>query len=193
VQNKLGVLISGRGTNLKALIDGANSGVFDAQISCVISNKKNAPGLNFAKENSIPNFTVEKNNMENDIHSILIKHDVNLICLAGFMKILTPDFTAKWQNRIINIHPSLLPSFKGLNAQEQALKSGVKITGCTVHFVTPELDSGAIIIQGAVPVLHNDNVDSLSNRILIMEHKCYPLAVKKVLSNQLEKDYIISC
>lgn len=187
MRNRIAVLISGWGTNLKSLIDSAKSGIFE--ISCVISNKKQAPGLKFAEESSIPSFVVGRDNMEDEIHRILINYEIELICLAGFMRVLTPEFVNKWKNRVINIHPSLLPSFKGLNAQEQALKAGVKIAGCTVHFVTPELDSGEIIVQGAVPVLPDDNLNSLTQRILKMEHVCYPLAVKKVLTNQLEQDY----
>ncbi|MCV3769846.1 MAG: phosphoribosylglycinamide formyltransferase, partial [Wolbachia pipientis] len=119
----------------------------------------------------------------NRIHEIFVQYKVDLICLAGFMRILKIDFLNKWYNKVINIHPSLLPSFRGLNAQEQALKAGVKITGCTVHYVTSKVDAGAIIAQTAVPVLPNDDIQSLSERILIEERKCYVEAVKLIAKN----------
>ncbi|NSM56430.1 phosphoribosylglycinamide formyltransferase [Wolbachia endosymbiont of Atemnus politus] len=178
---KLGVLISGRGSNMQALIKACQDRSFPAEVVCVITNNGEATGLEIAKQAGITAFIVENKPLDVDrIHEVLVQHAVDLICLAGFMRILKADFLSKWHNKVINIHPSLLPSFKGLNAQEQALKAGVKITGCTVHYVTPEVDAGTIITQAAVPVLSNDNIHSLSERILAEEHKCYVEAVRLI-------------
>ncbi|MDM8335202.1 phosphoribosylglycinamide formyltransferase [Wolbachia pipientis] len=178
---KLGILISGRGSNMQALIEACQDHSFPAEAVCVITNNSEAAGLKVAEQAGISTFVVENKPLDaNKIHEILIQYKVDLICLAGFMRILKVDFLSKWHNRVINIHPSLLPSFKGLDAQEQALKAGVKITGCTVHYVTPEIDAGAIIAQTAVPVLPNDDIQSLSERILAEEHKCYVEAVRLI-------------
>ncbi|MFP3023091.1 MAG: phosphoribosylglycinamide formyltransferase [Wolbachia sp.] len=178
---KIGILISRRGSNMKALIEACHDQSFPAETVCVITNNAEAEGLRIAEQEGVPAFVVEDKPLDTDkIHEILVQHKVDLICLAGFMRILKADFLSKWHNKVINIHPSLLPSFKGLNAQEQALKAGVKITGCTVHYVTPEVDAGAIIAQATVPVLPNDDVQSLSERILAEEHKCYVKAVRSI-------------
>lgn len=178
---KLGILISGRGSNMQALIEACQDQNFPAEVACVITNNSEAAGLKTAEQAGIPAFVVNNKPLDADkIHKILVQHKVDLICLAGFMRILKADFLSKWHNKVINIHPSLLPSFKGLNAQEQALKAGVKITGCTVHYVTPEIDAGAIIAQVAVPVLPDDDIQSLSERILAEEHKCYVEAVRSI-------------
>jgi phosphoribosylglycinamide formyltransferase-1 len=178
---KLGILISGRGSNMQALINACKDQNFPAKVACVITNNSEAAGLKLAKQENIPAFIVQDKPFDVDkTHEILTQHKVNLVCLAGFMKILKADFLSKWNNKIINVHPSLLPSFKGLNAQKQALEAGVKITGCTVHYVTPAVDSGSIIIQASVPILQNDDIDSLSERILVNEHKCYIEAVKLI-------------
>ncbi|MDG7056368.1 MAG: phosphoribosylglycinamide formyltransferase [Wolbachia endosymbiont of Meromenopon meropis] len=178
---KLGIFISGKGSNMQSLIKACQNYDFPAEVTCIVADNNEATGLCIAKQEGIPIFVFEKRPLDNNqIHEILIHHKIDLVCLAGFMRILKSDFLNKWHNKIINIHPSLLPSFKGLNAQEQALKAGVKITGCTVHYVTPEIDSGTIIAQAAVPVLPNDNVKSLSERILAEEHKCYVEAVKLI-------------
>ncbi|WP_265036218.1 phosphoribosylglycinamide formyltransferase [Wolbachia endosymbiont (group A) of Anomoia purmunda] len=178
---KLGILISGRGSNMQALIEACQDQNFPAEVVCVTTNNSEATGLKAAEQAGVPAFVVKDKPLDADkIHEILVQHKVDLICLAGFMRILKADFLSKWHNKVINIHPSLLPSFKGLNAQEQALKAGVKITGCTVHYVTPEIDAGAIIAQVAVPVLPNDDIQSLSERILAEEHKCYIEAVRSI-------------
>ncbi|MDD9332015.1 MAG: phosphoribosylglycinamide formyltransferase [Wolbachia sp.] len=178
---KLGILISGRGSNMYALIAACKDQDFPAEVVCVITNNNEATGLKLAEQAKIPTFIINDKPLDADkIDGILIQHNVDLVCLAGFMRILKADFLSKWNNKIINIHPSLLPSFKGLNAQEQALKAGVKITGCTVHYVTPEVDAGDIIVQAAVPVLPNDNVQSLSERILSEEHRCYVEAIRLI-------------
>lgn len=182
---KLGILISGRGSNMQALIEACKNENFPAKVACVITNNSKATGLLFANSENIPTFIVaDKPLNEEKIHEILIQYEVDLVCLAGFMRILKADFLSKWNNKVINIHPSLLPSFKGLNAQEQALKAGVKIAGCTVHYVTPEIDAGDIIAQSSVPVLEGDDVKSLSERILAEEHKCYVEAVKIIAAKR---------
>ncbi|APR98219.1 phosphoribosylglycinamide formyltransferase [Wolbachia endosymbiont of Folsomia candida] len=178
---KLGILISGRGSNMQALIEACKGQDFPAKIACVVTNNSEAAGLKLAKQAGISAFVVKDRPLDADkIHEILTEHKVDLICLAGFMRILKADFLSKWNNKIINIHPSLLPSFQGLNAQEQALKAGVKITGCTVHYVIPEVDAGTIISQTAVQVLPDDDIHSLSERILTEEHKCYIEAVRLI-------------
>ncbi|MGL9732834.1 MAG: phosphoribosylglycinamide formyltransferase [Wolbachia sp.] len=178
---KLGILISGRGSNMQSLIKACQNCDFPAEVMCVITDNDKAAGLKIAKQAGISAFVVESKPLDtNKIHEILVHYKVDLVCLAGFMRILKADFLSKWHDKIINIHPSLLPFLRGLNAQEQALKAGVKITGCTVHYVTPEVDAGAIIVQAVVPVLPNDNIQSLSERILIEEHKCYIEAVRLI-------------
>jgi phosphoribosylglycinamide formyltransferase 1 len=178
---RLGILISGRGSNMRALAQACEDQDFPAEVACVITNNSCAIGLKFAEDKKIPTFTVVNKPLDiNSIHAILVHYGVDLVCLAGFMKILKADFLTKWENRVINIHPSLLPAFKGLNAQEQALKAGVEVTGCTVHYVTPDVDSGAIILQYTVPILPNDGLYVLSERILCAEHKCYVEAIKLI-------------
>ncbi|MBV0899925.1 MAG: phosphoribosylglycinamide formyltransferase [Wolbachia endosymbiont of Fragariocoptes setiger] len=175
---KLGILISGRGSNMQALINACKDNTFPAQVACVITNNGDALGI---KQLEHPTFVIENKPLDVDrLDCILTQHKVDLVCLAGFMRILKDNFLCKWNNRVINVHPSLLPSFKGLNAQEQALRAGVKITGCTVHYVNHEVDSGAIIVQSPVPVLPHDDVETLSQRILIEEHKCYVKAVRLI-------------
>lgn len=162
---------------------------FPAEVSCVISNNPNANGLLIAQKNNIKTFVVQGRPLDFDaIDGILKEHKVDLVCLAGFMSIVPEKFINKWLHKVINIHPSLLPSFKGLNAQAQALKAGVKIAGCTVHYVYPEVDGGPIIIQAAVPVFSSDTVADLSSRILQMEYICYPKAVKLIALNQVQLD-----
>lgn len=205
MKKAIAVLISGRGSNLEALLEASLAKDFPAQVACVISNNIKAKGLEIARKYNIPSFTtspdITRAEMEKQINNFLVKYNNNnninddnnnlnlvkpkdnieFICLAGFMKVLSSDFINCWPRRIINIHPSLLPAFKGLNAQKQALEAGVKITGCTVHFVTSELDSGEIIMQKAVPVLPEDTLETLSQRILEAEHQCLPLAIKELL------------
>ncbi|WP_339045954.1 phosphoribosylglycinamide formyltransferase [Candidatus Mesenet endosymbiont of Agriotes lineatus] len=183
---KLGVLISGRGSNMQALVNACLDDNFPAQVECVISNNPDAQGMLSARKHNILTFEVENNPLDiYRINTILHSYDVNLVCLAGFMRLLSADFLRKWKSKVINIHPSLLPAFKGLNAQRQALDAGVKITGCTVHYVVPEVDAGPIIFQAAVPVLQNDNVAILSERILKVEHICYPHSVKLIAENKI--------
>lgn len=186
--NRLGILISGRGSNFQAIADCIAAGELDACIAIVISNRPGAPGLALAWERHIPRLCIPSNDIPRDEHDALVAqelqaHGVDLICLAGYMRLLSPGFIHAFKNRILNIHPSLLPSFPGLNAQAQALRHGVKVSGCTVHFVTEEMDAGPIIMQAAVPVLDGDTEASLSKRILQQEHRIYSEAIGRVLSD----------
>jgi len=190
-KGKVGILLSGRGSNFLAIQKNSIKKGSNFEISVVISNKKNARGLLKAKELNIPAYYVSKKGKtkyeyEREIIDILKKHKVELVCLAGYMRLIGEEFINEFKNRIMNIHPSLLPSFKGLDAQKQAIEYGVKISGCTVHFVDNGLDSGPIIIQKSVEVKDNDDEESLSNRILKEEHKIYSKAIKLFFDNKLE-------
>lgn len=182
----IAVLISGNGSNLQALIDACAEESFPARIMLVLSNKSSAYGLERAKKAGIPTHIIShkdystREDFDCAMDKVLTESDIALVCMAGFMRLLTPWFVERWHNRLINIHPSLLPSFKGLHAQQQALDAGVTIAGCTVHFVRPEMDSGPIIIQGSVEVLPDDTADTLTTRILTVEHQCYPQAIKMI-------------
>lgn len=185
------VLISGRGSNLKSIIDAVKRGEIPAEISCVISNRADAGGLQYADEAGIPTEVVDDKqfNSRDAFDAELIKaidrHGPQLVVLAGFMRILGDSFVEHYLGRMINIHPALLPQFPGLNTHERALQEGVEQHGATVHFVTPEVDSGPIIIQRAVPVQPNDTPDSLAARVLEQEHIIYPLAVKWFVEGRL--------
>lgn len=189
-RKRTAVLISGNGGNLQALIDASLLKNYPAEISLVISNKPDAYGLVRAKQHNIKNLYIDHKNFnsreefDGEIHKILIAEKIDIVCLAGFMRILSADFVNKWQGKMLNIHPSLLPAFKGANGVKDALNYGVKITGCTVHLVIPELDSGKIIVQRSVEVLPSDNENSLSNRIHSQEHIAFPQALA-ILANSL--------
>ncbi len=178
------VLISGRGSNLKALIEACADPKFPAEISLVISNVADAGGLDHARAANIPTKVIPHKNFSSReefdaaMDAELNKENIQFVCLAGFMRILSDWFARRWEGRLINIHPSLLPAFKGLNVHQQALDAGVREAGCTVHFVVPELDSGPIIAQASVPVLPGDDADTLAARILVEEHRLYPEALK---------------
>lgn len=176
---KVGILISGRGSNMAALIEAAREPGYPAEIEVVISNKEDAGGLETARAAGVPAvaFPGTMREFEARADEELRAHGVEIVCLAGFMRLLSDDFIAKWRNRMLNIHPSLLPSFPGLDAQAQAIRAGVKIAGCTVHFVRPEMDTGPIVMQAAVPVLPGDDEFSLSVRIIKREHQIYPAAL----------------
>lgn len=179
---RLGILISGRGSNFEAIANSIAQRKLDAEIAIVISNRANAPGLDIARERGIPLRVIASAGLERETYDKLLieelqTHEVDLVCLAGFMRLLSASVIRAFPNRVLNIHPSLLPAFAGLDAQRQALEYGVRITGCTVHFVDEFLDSGPIIIQSAVPVLEGDTVESLSARILVQEHLIYPKAI----------------
>ena len=187
---KTAVLISGRGSNLQALIDAASNAEFPAEIVRVISNVPNAGGLDRAEKAGIATATIDHREFdgrvpfEDALHAELTEAGVELICLAGFMRLLTEHFVKRWFDRIINIHPSLLPSYKGLHTHERVLEDGVRFTGCTVHFVRPAMDAGPIIVQAAVPVLAGDDADTLAGRVLTAEHRCYPHALRLVAGGQ---------
>jgi len=181
---KVGVLISGRGSNLAALIEAAKAPDYPAEIVCVVSNVATAAGLKIASDAGVPTAAIshrdfpDRESFDRAVSADLEKHGVELVALAGFMRIQSQWFPAQWAGRIINIHPSLLPAFPGLHVQQQAIDAGVRVSGCTVHFVTPELDAGPIIAQAAVPVLAGDDADQLAARILRQEHRLYPEVVR---------------
>ena len=180
------VFISGRGTNLKSLIKFSKEKGSLIKIALVITNNKNAKGINFAKKNNIKYIYINYKNTnvaENKIIINLKKNNINFICLAGFMKILSKKFINIYKNRILNIHPSLLPNYKGLNSHRRVIKNKEKFTGCTVHFVNTKLDSGKIILQKKVRILKKDNELSLSKKVLKIENQIYPKAIKKYISN----------
>ena len=188
---KIGVLVSGRGTNLQAIIDSIEKGELNTEIVVVLSNKKNAPALERAKNKGIetayldPKQFVNKKEYDLALAGELKNRQVDLVCLAGYMRILNPEFIAMFPDKIINIHPSLLPAFPGLDVQQKAIDYGVKFSGCTVHFVNEEVDGGAIILQAVVPVHSSDDAATLSERILIQEHLIYPRAIQMIVENRL--------
>jgi phosphoribosylglycinamide formyltransferase-1 len=188
----LGILLSGRGSNFVAIADGIDAGrIPDARISIVISNKLDAPGIATARQRGlnalvIPSKGTPREEHDREVVATLQQNAVDLICLAGYMRLLSPWFVQQFPHRILNIHPSLLPAFPGLEAQEQAFAYGVKVSGCTVHFVDEELDHGAIIVQKAVPVLDDDDEHSLASRILEQEHIAYTEAINIVLGGTFE-------
>jgi phosphoribosylglycinamide formyltransferase 1 len=184
---RIAVLISGRGSNLQSILDATANGRLHATVALVISNRPGAPGLLRAREAGTEAVCVEprgygdRDAYDRAIVTLLRSHAIDLVCLAGFMRLVGPSLLDAFPNRILNVHPSLLPSFPGLDAQRQALSHGVRITGATVHLVTGELDGGPIVCQAAVPVLGDDTVDTLSARILVEEHRIYPEAIACVL------------
>jgi phosphoribosylglycinamide formyltransferase 1 len=189
---KLGILLSGRGSNFLAIAESIRAGRLQgAEIAVVISNVPEAPGLAKAREMGLQTAVFiskgrKREEHDADVAACLKTHGVDLVCLAGYMRLLSPEFVAAFPHRILNIHPSLLPAFPGLDAQEQAFNYGVKVTGCTVHFVDEELDHGAIIVQRAIPVLDTDDAHSLADRILAEEHIAYTEAIARVVSGQYE-------
>lgn len=190
----LGVLISGRGSNLQALIRAVDDGRLDARIAVVISNRPEAPGLEHARSSGIETLVVDhrqfksRHEFDRTLATELKSRSVVLVCLAGFMRLVGAELLQAFPNAILNVHPSLLPAFPGVNAQQQALDHGVKVSGATVHVVTPELDAGPIIVQACVPVRADDTVDSLSARILVEEHRIYPEAVRIMLAGGCRVD-----
>jgi phosphoribosylglycinamide formyltransferase-1 len=188
---KLGILLSGRGSNFEAIADSIKAGRLHAEIAIVISNRADAPGLESAKRRGlnavlIPSKGRVREEHDADVIAALNHAQVDLICLAGYMRLLSSHFIQAFPNRIINIHPSLLPAFPGMDAQKQALEYGVKVTGCTVHFVDEHLDNGPIILQKTVPVLDGDDMQTLSARILEQEHVAYSEAIELLLSGEVE-------
>jgi len=193
-RKKLGVLISGRGSNLAALIEACSSPDYPAGIAVVISNRPDAAGLQFAKNAGIPAQIIDharfasRAEFDRALDGALRAAGVELVCNAGFMRLLTPDFVEAWRDQQLNIHPSLLPAFRGLNTHARAIAAGVRISGCSVHFVRDKMDAGPIIAQAAVPVLADDNADTLGARVLRAEHRLYPQAVRLVASGQVWVD-----
>ncbi|MBL6934390.1 MAG: phosphoribosylglycinamide formyltransferase [Alphaproteobacteria bacterium] len=188
---KAAILISGRGSNMEALVAACNKPGFPAEVVLVLSNNPDAPGLEYAKEAGLATHVIDQSGFpkraEFDavLDSVLSDHKVELVCLAGFMRILSEELVNKWRDRIINIHPSLLPSFKGLNTHARVLQSGVSFSGCTIHFVRPEMDDGPVIAQAAVPVHSGDTVDNLAARVLAAEHRAYPLALRLIAEGRV--------
>src|SRR5579863_8602448 len=187
---RLGILISGRGSNLEAIANAIARGKLEAEIAVLISNRASAPGLEIARQRGIPMRVIASAGIEREAYDKLLieelqTHQVDLVCLAGFMRMLSASVIRAFPNRVVNIHPSLLPAFSGLDAQRQALEYGVKIAGCTVHFVDEFLDSGPIIVQAAVPVLEGDTLESLSARILVQEHLIYSKAIRYIVDGRV--------
>jgi phosphoribosylglycinamide formyltransferase-1 len=186
---KIGVLVSGRGSNLQALIEAARAGRLGGEIAIVISNVETAPALDRAREAGIPaafrdHRGRDRDALDREVAAVLREHEVDLVCLAGYMRLLSAAFVRSFAGRVVNIHPSLLPAFPGLEAQRQAWEHGVKVSGATVHLVDEHLDNGPIVLQEAVPVLQNDTPESLADRILEVEHRLYPRAVRILLQGR---------
>jgi phosphoribosylglycinamide formyltransferase 1 len=184
---KIGILLSGRGSNFEAIARSIAAGKLDAEIAVVLSNRESAPGLALATEMGIPALAIPSRGMDRDVYDQLLvakltEYGVELVCLAGYMRLLSAGFVRAFAGRILNIHPSLLPAFPGLDAQHQAIEHGVKVAGCTVHFVDEYLDAGPIVLQATVPVLDEDTAETLGARILEQEHRIYTEAIALVLS-----------
>lgn len=189
---QVAVLISGNGSNLQALIDAAKSANYPAEITLVVSNRPGAYGLERAQKAGIKTAVVDHKNYESRtafeaaLQDELLKQPVDLICLAGFMRILNAEFVEHWRDRMINIHPSLLPAYKGLNTFQRAIDDGVRFAGCTIHYVVPEMDAGPIIMQAVVPIQNGETKDSLAKKIQQQEHKMYPAALKMIACGQIK-------
>jgi phosphoribosylglycinamide formyltransferase 1 len=184
---RIGVLISGRGSNLQAIVDATRDGTLNATVVLVVSNRADAGGLQRARDAGIeavclaPRAYADRDAYDRALVDLLHAHSVDLVCLAGFMRLVGPPLLDAYPDRVLNIHPSLLPAFPGLDAQRQAFEHGVRVAGVTVHLVNGDLDAGPIVLQAAVPVLDDDTVDTLSARLLIEEHRLYPAAIQRVL------------
>lgn len=189
-RKRVAILISGRGSNMMSLVEAARDPAYPAEIAAVISNRPDAAGLAWAVREGIPAVSIdhtayaERAEFEERLHSAIIEAGSELVCLAGFMRMLTGGFVDRWRDRLVNIHPSLLPAFPGLDTHARALKEGVKIAGCTVHLVRLEMDTGPIIAQAAVPVLTGDTPESLGRRVLAAEHRLYPHALALLASDR---------
>ena len=193
MKRRVAILISGRGSNMAALIEAAKAPDFPAEIAVVISNRANAPGLERAAASDVPTVVIESKPFGKDraafeavLQRALDEKGVELLCLGGFMRLFTADFARAWYGRMLNIHPSLLPCFPGLDPHGQALRAGVKLSGATVHFVTPETDAGPIVMQGAVTVADDDTPDTLAARVITIEHRIYPAALRLLASGRLK-------
>ena len=195
-RKRIAILISGRGSNMSALIDAAKDPNYPAEIVLVVSNRPDAGGLQRAAENGIATAIVDhtlygkdREGFEQALQTTLEQHRIDIVCLAGFMRLLTGSFVSSWTNRILNIHPALLPAFKGLDTHRRAIEARAEHHGATVHFVVPEMDSGPIIAQGAVPILPDDTEDKLAKRVLAIEHRIYPLALKLVAAGRVHVEH----
>ena len=191
-RKRVAILISGRGSNMTALIEAAKDPSYPADIALVFSNRPDAAGLVRARAAGIATaivdhtqFSGDREGFERILDETLLAAHIDIVCLAGFMRLLTPWFVGRWTNRMLNIHPALLPAFKGLDTHARARATGVKIHGATVHFVVPEMDSGPIVVQGAVPVRDDDTEETLAARVLAIEHRIYPLALRLVAENRV--------
>jgi len=189
MKKRLGILLSGRGSNFEAIANNIDAGRLEAEIAVVISNRPEARGLEIARQRGLNAVCIPSKGLDREVYDRMVvaelrKHQVDLVCLAGFMRLLSAYFVREFNLAILNIHPGLLPSFPGLDAQHQALEHGVKVSGCTVHFVDEYLDHGPIIVQHSVPVLEDDTVETLSARILVEEHQAYTEAIRIVLSGK---------
>jgi phosphoribosylglycinamide formyltransferase-1 len=195
MRRRVAILVSGRGSNMSALIEAARTRDYPAEVTVVVSNKPDAAGVGKARAAGIPveiiesrQFGKDRAGFERALQTVLVQRSIDLVCLAGFMRLFTAEFVQHWHGRMLNIHPSLLPSFPGLDPHAQALKAGVKISGATVHFVTPETDAGPIVMQGAVAVKDDDTADTLAARILEIEHRIYPAALRLVADMRVRID-----
>jgi phosphoribosylglycinamide formyltransferase-1 len=191
-KKRVAVLISGRGSNMMALIEAAEERSYPAEIALVLSNRPDAAGLAHARAHGIATAVVDhvpfgedREGFEHALADALERHSIDLVCLAGFMRLLTPWFVRRWQGRLINIHPALLPAFKGLNTHERALQAGAKVHGATVHFVVAEMDAGPIILQQSLRVHDTDDAETLAARVLELEHRIYPSALKLVAAGEV--------
>ena len=190
-RKRVAILISGRGSNMGALIDAASARDYPAEIALVVSNRPAAQGLELARAKSIATVTIDhtayksREGFEFELAKHLAGANIDIICLAGFMRVLTAEFVKQWDGRMLNVHPSLLPAFKGIDTHVRVLDAGAKVHGCTVHFVVPELDSGPIVMQAAVPVLEGDDEEELATRVLAAEHRIYPAALRLLAEGKL--------
>jgi phosphoribosylglycinamide formyltransferase-1 len=190
-RQRVAILISGRGSNMAALIKAASAADYPAEIVVVISNRPNAPGLALARAAGVATQTIDhqkfasRETFEQELQRALEANRVDIVCCAGFMRLMTPWILLRWSNRMLNVHPALLPSYKGLNTHARALADGVKIHGATVHFVVPEMDSGSIVMQGAVGVRDDDTPEILAARVLAVEHRIYPIALELVAAGKV--------
>jgi phosphoribosylglycinamide formyltransferase 1 len=190
-KKRVAILISGRGSNMRSLVEAARAPEYPAEIALVLSNRPDAAGLAWAREQGIAVAAVDhkiyagREEFERSMQRVLEINRIELVCLAGFMRVLTPWFVGQWPDRMLNIHPAILPSYRGLHTHERALADGVKLHGCTVHFVIPEMDAGPIIAQAAVPVLDDDTPDALAARVLEQEHRIYPQALALVAGDKV--------
>ncbi len=188
---RIGILVSGRGSNMKAILDACAEGLLDADVAVVVSNRPKAGALGVARGMGVPTQVVphrayaDRSSFEEALHQVLVDAKVELVCLAGFMRLLTDGFVERWHDRLVNIHPSLLPAFRGLDTHQRALDAGARFAGCTIHFVRPAMDAGPIIAQAVVPVRQDDTAETLGARVLACEHRLYPLVLGWIAADRV--------